>query len=437
MRTVASNVLLQISAELNEQEPEMFHYLSNVFVTQSTNSRRIEIVNIKHVSIWILLLVVLLQGCGSVPPRNPLPAELGNEAQIAGIPDARYWGDSAPPYTDEWFALSDGQLRQRYPAVYGEEHHYLAISGGGARGAFGAGLLNDWTAAGTRPEFTMVTGISTGALIAPFAFLGSDYDAQLKAVFTTSTTKDLITARNKLEGFQSDAMSDSSPLRAMIARYVDDAMVRAIADEYRKGRELYIGTTNLDALRPVIWDIGLIASSGKPGVKELIHDILLASASIPVTFPPVMIEVEARGERFDEMHVDGGATSQVFLYPLGIDWGRVKQKVKVKGTPQVYLIRNSILEPKWKTLERSVPSIAGRTVSSLIRTQGIGDMYQIYLATKRDGLKYHLAYIPGAFDVESKEPFDTEYMNKLYELGYNMAIKGYPWETLPPGFDLQ
>ncbi len=228
-------------------------------------------------------------------------------------------------------------------------------------------------------------------------------------------------------------MADTAPLRAMIARYIDNEVVRAIAREYSKGRALYIGTTNLDAQRPVIWNIGRIADSGMPGAKDLIHDIMLASASIPVSFPPVMIEVEANSQRYDEIHVDGGTTNQVFLYPLGIDWKRVEKKLDVKGTPHVYLIRNSILKPKWETVERDLAPIAGRSVSSLIRTQGIGDMYRIYLGVKRDGLDYHLAFIPDDFNLESKEPFDPEYMGKLFELGYEMARQGYPWRKQPPG----
>lgn len=133
------------------------------------------------------------------------------------------------------------------------------------------------------------------------------------------------------------------------------------------------------------------------------------------------------------MHVDGGATSQVFLYPLGIDWRKVEEILAVKGTPQVYLIRNSYLDPDLKPIERSVRQIASSTIDSFIRTQGIGDMYRIYTGTKRDGLDFNLAYIPGDFEVEPKETFNPVYMNELFELGYNMAKQGYPWKSVPPG----
>lgn len=415
-------------------------YVTNyLYLTQSVIPMPVKNVSVSTLrfSAWILLLIILLQGCGSVPPRNGLPQELSKQAQIPGIPDARYWGGEAPPYTDEWFALSDAEIRKLYPAVYGKKHSLLALSGGGARGAFGAGLLVGWSATGTRPQFAMVTGISTGALIAPFAFLGPKYDKQLKEVYTQYSSKDLLEQRGTLTGLYSDAMAGTAKFRAMIAKYIDDDMVQAIGNEYRKGRELNVATTNLDAKRPVIWDIGRIAASGTPGAKELIHDILLASASIPVAFPPVMIEVEARGQRYDEMHVDGGISAQVFVYPLGLDWRRVEKKLAVKGTPRLYVIRNSKLQPKWQTIERRVQLVASSSISSLIRAQGIGDMLRIYAGAKRDGLEYHLAYIPDEFNQEPEEAFDPIYMNNLFELGYNLAKKGYPWQSLPPGLGLK
>lgn len=407
----------------------------NLLITEYLNLRHFDLGVIKRASNWVLLVtVVLVQGCAEIPKRDAIPLDLINDAQIPNIPHARFWGDEPPDYTEEWFAMSDTEMRERHSSVYGKQHHFLALSGGGAKGAFGAGLLVGWSESGTRPEFHMVTGISTGALIAPFAFMGSEYDDQLKEVYTQYTTKDMLIMRDRINGLLSDAMTDSSPLRALIAKYIDDDMVQAIAEENRKGRDLLIGTTNLDARRPVIWEIGRIAASGAPNAKALIHDIMLASASIPVAFPPVMIQVEANGQRYDEMHVDGGMTSQVFLYPLGIDWRRVGEKLATKSTPQVYTIRNAWLKPKSKSIKRGVGPIAGASISSLTRTQGIGDMYKIYVASQRDGLDYRLAYIPDDFHVESKEPFDRDFMNKLFELGYSMAKQGYPWKRVPPGY---
>ncbi len=380
-----------------------------------------------------LAVVVLAQGCASIPERNPVPAIYSAIAEVPGLPRARFWGDAAPPYIEEWFAASKAQLQALHPAIIGRKHNYLAISGGGQNGAFGAGVLVGWTAAGTRPEFTMVTGVSTGALIAPFAFLGSEYDDELKVFYTKYSTTDLLKKRNILNALASDAAASSAPLRALIAKHVDQNVLEEIAIEFRKGRLLYIGTTNLDADRPVMWDIGYIAASRAPNALELVHDIMLASASIPVAFPPVMIEVEAKGQRYDEVHVDGGVTSQVFLYPLGLDWRRVTEKLDAKGRPSVYLIRNAQLDPTWKAVELRLKPIAGRSIAALIRTQGIGDMYRIYVGAQRDGVDYHLAYIPGEFKEESKEMFDPEYMGKLFDLGYRMATAGFPWKDSPPG----
>lgn len=380
-------------------------------------------------------LVIIATGCSTVPQRNPLPESLSEQAEIPGIPRARYWADSVPPETKEWFKFTKDALKTRYPAIYGKRHNYLAISGGGARGAYAAGLLNGWTEVGDRPEFTLVTGISTGALIAPFAFLGSDYDHVIKEIYTSYSTKDLVTPRGKLKTLLGDAATDSTPLRQKIAQYVDEELIKAIADEYRKGRVLNIVTTNLDAGRPVSWDIGLIAASGSPNALQLVRDIMLASASIPAAFPPVMFEVEANGMTYDELHVDGGATSVLHLYPIGLDFEKLGERLNVKGTPNVYVIRNGKLQAEWKPVERSTIPIMARSLDTAMSSIVQGDIYRIYLTTRRDGLNYHLAYIPDSFTEIAKEPFDREYMIKLYNLGYEEAKRGYEWHRTPPGFD--
>ena len=283
----------------------------------------------------------------------------------------------------------------------------------------------------------MVTGVSTGALIAPFAFLGSDYDGTLQEIYTGITTEDVLTKRSLLIGLTSDAMADTDPLKGLIRKYVTPDIRKALAAEFRRGRQLNVATTNLDAGRPVIWNLTRIAASDKADALELIHKVLLASASIPVAFPPVFIEVEANGHTFDEIHVDGGGASQIFLYPLGIDWRRVEEKLHVKGTPKVYLLRNARLDPSWQTVDPKVTKIAGRTIGSLIRTQGIGDMYRVYIAAKRDGMDYHLAYIPDDFTDAPNEPFDREYMTRLYNLGYRLAKEGGSWKKYPPGAEVE
>lgn len=387
---------------------------------------------------WIAIILVLaVSGCASAPERNPVPAEHTLSAHIPGAPEARFWGDEWPEFWSKRFAeSSDAAFRRDFSAMYGKPHNYLAISGGGARGAFGAGLLVGWTARGDRPEFTMVTGVSTGALIAPFAFLGPDYDDELKTVYTTISTEDIVKKRNVIAAAFGDSVADTTPLRELIARYITVDIIEAIAREHKRGRRLSIGTVNLDAGRSVIWNIGAIAASVYPRKVELIRAILRASSAIPVAFPPVMISVEAEGQQYDEMHVDGGTGAQVYLYPAAVDWRTIAQKLKVKGKPRVYVIRNSFLEADYKGVPDNVLPIASRTIESLIRTQGIGDLYQIYALCKRDGNDFNLAYIPPDFDEKPKEGFDPVYMNRLFERAYGMAVSGYPWEKAPPDFEL-
>jgi len=383
----------------------------------------------------VAVVMVIGVGCTTTPDRDPLPLELTNHAVVPGIPEARFWGNEWPKYSLQRFEnFTEADFHREFDAVYNQPHNYLAISGGGANGAFGAGILAGWTQTGTRPKFTMVTGISTGALTAPFAFLGSDYDNQLKLVYTTTSTSMVTKKRNPLLAPFSDSMVDTKPLRELIATYITTDVIEAIAQEHKTGRRLLIGTANLDAGRSVIWNMGAIAASDSPRKVELFYDILQASSAIPVAFPPVVIPVEANGQLYDEMHVDGGTGSQVFVYPAAVDWKQVTEKLKVRGAPEVYVIRNSFIDPDYRGVKRSIFPIGVRTIDSLIRTQGIGDLYQIYTLCARDGNEFNLAYIPSSFSEKPSEGFDPVYMMKLFDLGHQMALAGYPWQHVPPGF---
>jgi predicted acylesterase/phospholipase RssA len=311
---------------------------------------------------------------------------------------------------------------------------FLAISGGGDNGAFAAGLLNGWTVAGNRPQFKLVTGISTGALIAPFAFLGPEYDTKLKEFYTTISAEDVMEKRNILAAVTSDAMADNLPLWEQLEKHINRQLLDAIAVEYDKGRLLLVATADLDARNAIIWNMTKIAASQDPKALKLFRAIIIASAAIPGLFPPVMIDVEANGQRHQEMHVDGGTMAQVFVYPPSMNLGDIGRKARIERKRRLYIIRNSRLDPDWASVERKTISIAQRAISSLIQTQGIGDLYQIYLIAQRDNVDYNLAYIPVSFNVPKKEDFDTEYMQQLFDVGYKMAAKGYPWQKMPPGY---
>jgi hypothetical protein len=290
-----------------------------------------------------------------------------------------------------------------------------------------------WTAAGTRPEFKAVTGISTGALIAPFAFLGPKYDDQLKAVYTAVTPKDILKKRSPFKILFSDSAADSSPLFGLVSKYVNQDMMNAIAKEHEKGRILLIGTTDLDARRGVIWNITKMAATKNPKALELVRKILLASASIPGAFPPVMIDLEAEGRPYQEMHVDGGTTAQVFIYPPSLDFNKLKQQGAARER-RLYVIRNSRLDPEWAEIERKLFPIVGRAISTLIQNQGKGDLFLIYNLCQRDDIDFNLAYIPRQFKALHREDFDQEFMNQLFDFAYKLSSEGYHWDKIPPGY---
>ena len=381
----------------------------------------------------LLLTCLGLSGCmPQVMIRQPLPEEYADSVDIHGIPFARFWGDQVPDQLLERIA----QLQPDWDSFASDSFDILAISGGGANGAFGAGLLVGWTAAGDRPKFRIVTGISTGALIAPFAFLGTDMDAELERFYTTTSTRDILTRRNLLFLLRLDSAADSTPLRNKLLDLFSPEMIAAIAAEHKKGRRLYIGTTHLDAGRPMIWNIGEIASNNKPGVAALLADIFLASVSVPGVFPPVYIRVEANGRTYDEMHVDGGTSSQVFFFPSALRAEKFMKNIQMEDRKlRIFVIRNSQLVADWVAVPPRIPAIAHRSVSALIRSQGNGDVNQIYLRSLWDGIDFNLAFIPQSFTLEPQEDFDPKYMRALFDLGFRQAREGFPWQRGPIGFN--
>lgn len=388
---------------------------------------------------WSRLLLIAsalqlgISGC-STPDRLPAVPQSASAVVEPAPRPIRYL---VARETDSFAAEAHSQLEKEkaWLAKQGQTGplppaYFLAISGGGDNGAYGAGFLNGWTASGKRPEFKVVTGVSTGALIAPFAFLGPKYDYVLENVYTQTSQKDIFKKRGMIKGIFGDAMADTRPLANVIASYVNQQLLDEIAAEYAKGRVLLVGTANLDSLEPVIWNMTAIAASSDPRAIPLFRSILLASASIPGAFPPVMIDADVGGVRHQEMHVDGGTMAQVFLYPPSVNVSQVAQRQRT-----VYIIRNARLDVDWASVERRTMSIAARAIGSLTRTQGIGDLYRIFVTTKRDGIDFNLTYIPPTFNTPHLEEFDTNYMRELYAVGRDLAQGSYQWQKYPPGFE--
>ena len=385
------------------------------------------------------LVGVGVAGCAGLDRLPAVSYAQAKQTDILDIPDARFYISEKSRIVD--LAVKANQ-RRNLTLGPSAARHFMAISGGGDDGAFGAGLLVGWSARGDRPEFDVVTGVSTGSLSAPFVFLGQKYDAQLKEIYTDTTANDIFVRRpTVLAAIASDAVSDSAPLRRMIARYLDQTMVQRIAEEYNKGRLLFILTTNLDQGRPVIWNIGAIAASNNPKAQDLIIDVLLASASIPAVFPPVMLDVTVDGARHQEMHVDGGTIAQAFLYPPSFSLksaatraGISEIKLRKERKRVAYVIRYGRFTRSEESVQLRTIAIARKALSTMIASSGVNDTYRMYLLAKRDGVDFNLASIGDDFDVPYKGPFDKEYMQTLFAYGYQKGRAGYPWQKAPPGY---
>ena len=393
---------------------------------------------------WCLILLVtfslvIFSGCAARRRLAAVPDALEEKAYVPGMETGIRYFPRDPAhvqlFVDDY--LRSLEMEKAYLATQGHTGPlpptaFLAISGGGDNGAFAAGFLNGWTQTGTRPQFKLVTGISTGALIAPFAFLGPAYDKELNELYTNVSFKDIAKKRSVFSIVTNDAMADNTPLKHLVEKHINQDVLEAIAAEYAKGRMLLIGTVDLDAHRPVIWNITEIAASHHPGALELVQSLLIASSAIPATFPPVMINVEVDGKKYQEMHVDGNTAAQVFIYPAAVRLNEVAQTVGGDRERKLYIIRNARLDPDWAQVERRTLPIALQAINTLIQYQGIGDLYRIYTVTQRDGIDFNLAYIPPSFNTPHTKDFDTVYMRALYDLGYDMAKKGYTWSKQPP-----
>jgi hypothetical protein len=348
-----------------------------------------------------LVIVATVSGCATLPAREVVPEQFVSEAEVPGLANARMWGDADAAEINRFMERELPTILAKYKtsAARGEplQSNMLALSGGADDGAFGAGLLVGWGETGSRPEFNLVTGISAGALVAPLIFLGTDYDDELASIFTTHNADEIYQA-NILEGlFGGAAVADSGPLAKLINKYVDGELMRRVGDERSKGRLLIIGTTNLDAQRPVYWDMGRIALSGNPNALDTFRRVLLASASLPGVFPTVHFQVNAGGKVYDELHVDGGATRQLFFSPSEFSFKALDKAIGKKIARRLYVIRNGKIGPEWKATKETTFAIAQRSLETLIKNQGIGDLIRSYAKARDDKIDFNLIAIPDSF----------------------------------------
>ena len=376
--------------------------------------------------------LVTLAACASRPPLPPIPQSLVEAARVPGFAAVRQWGDDGRAFAGESAAAARDSGPRTPQDADPRTLKVLAISGGGANGAFAAGLLIGWTRAGTRPAFDVVTGVSAGALAAPFAFLGAPKDDVLRRLFSRLSARDVIAPRTRLLAWFGDSLASAAPLQALIEEHFDDTLMRAIAGEHRKGRRLFVSTTHVYAGRPVIWDLGAIAASGRPEALALIRRVLLASASVPILLPPVYIEAEAGGARYSEMHVDGGITRQTFIAPPGFDWRALARARGTSARAEFYVIRNGRTRSEYMPMRPDIAALGEHAMHQLTQSLGIGDLYTIYLRAEREGAGFFAAWIGEDFAAPWQGWFDPQYTQALFEYGHALALKGNGWHRMPP-----
>ncbi len=349
------------------------------------------------------------------------------QAEVDGYKMIRFYADETPPFLDDYLELQQHYF-ERNPSLK-HRRDLLVLSGGAEDGAYGAGFLKGWTERGGRPEFSWVSGVSTGALIAPFAFLGSEYDDVIEQFYTTTTKADVFELNPIGVLFGASAAGDTRPLRELLSREIDQDIVSAIARESRRGRLLIIGTTNLDAQRHMLWNIGRIAESGRKDAAKLIQNIMLASASVPGVFPPFLFDVVIDGERYQELHVDGGITHQIFAYPPAINALELERKLGIAPQKTMWVIRNSKVDGDYLATGLSAAELAARSINTLTKYQGRGDLLALETLAKRDKIDLNFTFVPASFDTPYTGLFDTIYMRALYKEGYQTALGAKPWET--------
>ncbi|MGA0604704.1 patatin-like phospholipase family protein [Phenylobacterium sp. VNQ135] len=356
------------------------------------------------------------------PKRRAPPPPPGARAEPIGFRDVRLSLLDDLEATAFFFQEAAGGSHARRDPV-----KVLALSGGGAGGAFGAGALVGLSRAGARPTFDLVTGVSTGALIAPFALLGSAWDERLQDAYTGGYAAELLGLMAVRPGV---SLYPAERLEALVGRYVDAEMIEAVAAAHRAGRRLFVATANLDAQTTSIWDMGGIAARGGPEALRLFADILIASASVPGVFPPKLLRVEADGTSYDELHVDGGAISPLFVVPEPLILRRAREHAS--GGAEVYVLVNTTLEPTPRPTPLGAVPVLVRSFELMLRSSYRSAVRSVAAFCQLNDFPLHSASIPADGDGANMLRFDREAMTRLFLHGAEIAESGRLWRRSQP-----
>jgi predicted patatin/cPLA2 family phospholipase len=354
-------------------------------------------------------------------------------AQVAPVTNKaaepyRFWGDEQPAF------LFDSATNTTPLVSAADSLNILVLSGGGANGAFGTGVINALYDTNQFPEYSIVTGISAGSMIAPFAFVGGDQIHRLKEAMLGINDKEVLGSRNFLNALIKDAFTNGDKLFETVEHLYNAEMIEQIAQEHNKGRRLFIGTTHFDSGELVIWNVGAIAASDLANKNRLIHQILAASSSIPEVFPPQFIQVEVDGEVKEELHVDGGMNTQMFASTGNFNYNLVNNALGKQQKPTIHIIRNGVLKATYKPLRDKGVDLIGRSLETLLVQQTRGDLYRMLYSSEINQYDLSFTYIEHEFDGEkaTKQMFDQQYMQALYKYGYDKVINNSVWQKTVP-----
>lgn len=370
----------------------------------------------------LLLAILMLGGCVG-GTRSSFALQDRQAARPMGLTS-----DERQPlrvYLDDArrIALFRQAFREGVPVGEDGVVDFLTLSGGGSNGAFTAGLMRGWTESGNRPDFEVVTGVSTGALAAPFVFLGSDWDDELEEAYTGGAASNLLQSQGLGVLFGSGVYK-GGPLRELVERYIDEATLRAIAAEAAKGRVLLVATTDIDSQRGVSWDLGAIASLGTPEALELFRTVLVASASIPGAFPPVLIASDSGDLMFEEMHVDGGVTTPFLAVPETL-WSYDEPSAVLRGA-RFHVVINGRLAPSFAVTRDSLAGVLGRSVEILLRSSQVATLEGNRAFAEHNDLFFRYAALPADSEASPLD-FSPASMRAVFEVGRAGALSGDIW----------
>lgn len=374
------------------------------------------------VRLTLLALMLMLGACAS-GARSSFDLQDRAGARPMGLISAPNHPIRVYLDAEDRAAIFQQAFREGVPVGADGRLDFIALSGGGSNGAFTAGLMKGWSETGERPDFEVVTGVSTGALAAPFVFLGPDYDDELAEAYTGGAAAGLLQSRG-LGALIGSGIYKSAPLRSLVERFVTEDVLRAVAAEYAKGRVLLVATTDLDSQRGVSWDLGAIATQGTPQALELFRSVLVASASIPGAFPPVLIQSDNAGLRFEEMHVDGGVAAPFLAVPETL-WSFEEPSDTLRGA-RFYVVVNGRTNPSFGITKDTPQGVLGRSIDILLRASLVTTLAGNYAFADRNDLFFRYAALPDDSEASALD-FSLESMSAVYEIGRQGAISGAAW----------